>query len=82
MGKSLTVNVHEIALNNLLAVMADVSFSKNLAAKIVGGEKRLEYLVATGEIEADKKAMSPNGKWFCNAAQVLRHCKKAPRKKI
>ena len=75
MGKFLltSVNPKEILLQNILAVMANESFGKDLSAKIVGGVKKLEDLIAAGAIEAHKPNNVQNGKWFCNAAQVLRH---------
>ena len=41
---------------------------------IVGSENRLEKLVESGKIRAEKKADCQNGKWFCNGADVLRYC--------
>ncbi|MDU0248317.1 hypothetical protein RVY68_06350 [Phocaeicola vulgatus] len=35
----------------------------------------LERLIESGKIEAVKPRNSQNGKWFCNAAQVLMHCR-------
>lgn len=77
MGKFLvtSVNPKEILLENILAVMSDEYFSKDLSAKIVGGVKKLENLIAAGKIEATKPNNVQNGKWFCNAAQVLQHCR-------
>lgn len=77
MGKYLvtSVNPKEILLENILAVMSDEYFSKDLSAKIVGGVKKLEDLIAAGKIEASKPNNVQNGKWFCNAAQVLKHCR-------
>lgn len=77
MGKFLvtSVNPKEILLENILAVMSDEYFSKDLSAKIVGGVKKLENLIAAGKIEASKPNNVQNGKWFCNAAQVLQHCR-------
>lgn len=83
MGKFLvtSVNPKEILLENILAVMSDESFGKDLSAKIVGGVKKLEDLIAAGAIEAHKPNNVQNGKWFCNAAQVLRHCRNMRGKK-
>lgn len=83
MGKFLvtSVNPKEILLENILAVMSDEYFSKDLSAKIVGGVKKLEDLIAAGAIEAHKPNNVQNGKWFCNAAQVLRHCRNMRGKK-
>lgn len=77
MGKFLvtSVNPKEILLENILAVMSDEYFSKDLSAKIVGGVKKLENLIAAGKIEATKPNNVQNGKWFCNAAHVLKHCR-------
>lgn len=70
-----SVNVAAIELDNIFAVMSDEYFGKDLSAKIVGGVKKLEDLIASGKIEASKPNNVQNGKWFCNAAQVLRHCR-------
>lgn len=48
-----------------------ITFSKAVAAKIVGGEYRLEKLIRNGEIRADKPTAKQNGKWFCNGADVI-----------
>lgn len=50
-----------------------IHFSKSVAAKIVGGEYRLEKLVGKGEIRMDKPTAKQNGKWFCNGGDVIRH---------
>ena len=70
-----SVNPKEILLENILAVMSDEYFGKDLSAKIVGGVKKLEDLIAAGKIEASKPNNVQNGKWFCNAAHVLQHCR-------
>lgn len=69
------VNATEILLENILQVMSKETFCKDKAAKIVGGPKRLEALIASGEITASKPTNAQNGKWYCNAAQVLMHCR-------
>lgn len=77
MGRFLvtSVNPEEILLENIFGVLATEVFGKRLAAKIVGGTKRLEDLIASGEIEAVKPSNTQNGKWYCKADQVLRHCR-------
>lgn len=70
-----SVNPKEILLENILAVMSNEYFCKDLSAKIVGSTKKLERLIAEGKIEAKKPTNSQNGKWFCNASQVLRNCR-------
>lgn len=52
-----------------------IMFSKTTAAKIVGGEYRLERLVEQGEIDVDKPTAKQNGKWFCDGSDVIRHIK-------
>lgn len=83
MGKFhvIDVNPEAIQLQNIMAVMADESFGKDLSAKIVGGVKKLENLIASGAIEATKPNNVQNGKWFCNAAQVLQHCRNMRKRK-
>ena len=49
-------------------------------AYYVGGEKKLMNLIEAGKIESDKPTNVQNGKWHCNAAQVLLHCRCAGRK--
>lgn len=75
------VNPSEILLENILNIMSDFTFCKTEAMHIVGGEKRLTDLIAAGKIEASKPTVSQNGKWFCNAAQVLRHCRNTRNKR-
>ena len=70
-----SVNAAEIQLENIFRVMENQTFCKDTAAKIVGGVKKLEGLIAAGKIEAVKGCNAQNSKWKCNAAQVLRHCR-------
>lgn len=48
-----------------------VTFSKTLSARIVGGRYKLEKLVREGKIRIEKPSATQNGKWECNAADVL-----------
>ena len=77
MGKCLIkeLNLAEIQLENIFLVMERFNFCKDMAATIVGGPRKLEQLIASGKISAEKRSSSQNGKWQCNAAQVLRHCR-------
>lgn len=52
-----------------------LTFGKNVSAIIVGGKVKLERLVGEGKIRAEKPANAQNGKWYCNASDVLRHAK-------
>lgn len=69
------ISIEEIQLENIFSVMANESFCKDTAAKIVGGVKKLERLIESGKIAAEKPTNRQNGKWYCNAADVLRHCR-------
>lgn len=73
--------IAEILLDSILDIMSTETFSKDQSAYIVGGEKKLIRLIEAGEIECDKPSNSQNGKWMCNAAQVLRHCRRMRKKK-
>lgn len=70
-----------VLLDNIFRVMSDETFSKDKAAHIVGGEKKLCRLIEQGKIHAEKPRDSQNGKWYCNAAQVLEHCRPFKKKK-
>ena len=63
-------NTADILLDNIMRVMSGEYFGQTKAAAIVGGKKKLERLIESG-----KTRNSQNGKWFCNAAQVLMHCR-------
>ena len=52
-----------------------ITFSKAVAAKIVGGEYRLEKLVSEGKIRVEKPTAKQNGKWFCDGGDVVSHMK-------
>ena len=52
-----------------------ITFSKATAAKLVGGEYRLEKLVSEGKIRMEKPTAKQNGKWFCNGGDVISHIK-------
>lgn len=60
-------------LISLVLNRKEIQFSKAVAAKIVGGEYRLEKLVLKGEIRMEKPTCKQNGKWFCNGGDVIRN---------
>lgn len=63
----------ETRLSDILIAMERRTFGKNEAASIVGGRGRLVQLMDEGKIRIDKPTNKQNGKWFCNAADVLRY---------
>ena len=73
-------NPEAAQLENILIATENLTFCKREASAIVGGNLRLERLVAAGEIRAEKRAKAQNGKWWCNAADVLRHCRNMRKK--
>lgn len=68
-------------LNTIFTVMNSKTFGQREAAEIVGGRGRLFRLIGMEKIRAEKRTKSQNGKWFCNAADVLRHARVNYRKK-
>lgn len=62
-------------LQNILLAFEHETFSKELAAHIVGGTGKLESLIASDQVQASKPCYKQNGKWFVCAQQVLVHCK-------
>lgn len=52
-----------------------ITFSKAVAAKLVGGEYRLEKLVSEGKIRMEKPTAKQNGKWFCDGGDVIQNIK-------
>lgn len=79
-GHIKSLNIAEIQLENIYLAMDRLTFSKDTAAEIVGGRRKLLDLIADGKIHAEKCSMAQNSKWKCNAAQVLRHCRNMRKK--
>ena len=56
----------------LLVRFEAIKFSKNEACKLIGREQ-LERCVGNGRIRRERpNATSQHGKWYCNAADVIR----------
>lgn len=62
-------------LENILSVTSGMTIGKRAAARIVGGEKKLELLHVSGAVECQGKGSGQNGKWRYNLSQVLLHCR-------
>ena len=60
----------------LKIVLNNKTFGQREAADIVGGRGRLFRLVGNGSIRAEKKpANRQNGRWYCNAWDVINYAK-------
>ena len=59
----------------LKIVLNDKTFGRDQAADIVGGLSRLRDLIGRGLIRAEKPTNKQNGKWFCNAWDVVKHAR-------
>lgn len=57
----------------LKIVLNDKTFGRDQAADIVGGLSRLIDLIGKGLIRAEKRTNKQNGKWSCNAYDVIKH---------
>lgn len=74
----------DMRLANILAIMDRETFGQRKAASMVGGLGRLLKLIEEGKIRSDKPTNKQNGKWYCNAADVLKYAiikyRKSPKK--
>ena len=67
-------NEAQARLDTILRLMNNKTFGLRYSEKIVGGRARLERLIVEGKIRAEKgNTSAQNGKWLCNASDVLRH---------
>lgn len=67
-------NEAQARLDTILRLMNDKTFGLRYSEKIVGGRARLERLIVEGKIRAEKgNTSAQNGKWLCNAADMLRY---------
>ena len=62
-------------LDNILSVTAGMTIGKRTAARIVGGEKRLQRLLTDGKVECAGKGKGQSGKWLFDLSSVLQHCR-------
>ena len=62
--------------NTILRVMNSETFGLRTSERIVGGRARLMRLITAGSIRAEKvNGQAQNGKWQCNAGDVLRYAR-------
>ena len=70
------INLDAARLETIYRVMNSETFGLRKAEKIVGGRMRLLRLIEEGKIRAEKtNGKAQNGKWFCNAGDVLRYAR-------
>lgn len=72
------LNIIEPEQLNLLSIAfrkKRITFSKAVAAKLVGGKYQLEKLVSEGKIRTDKPTAKRNGKWYCDGGDVISYLK-------
>ena len=70
------INFDAARLETIYRVMNSETFGLRKAEKIVGGRTRLLRLIEEGKIRAEKtNGQAQNGKWFCNAGDVLRYAR-------
>ena len=71
-----TYNEDAARLSVILRVMNGKTFGFRYSEQIVGGRARLEQLIIEGKIRAEKvNSRAKNGKWQCNASDVLMYAK-------
>ena len=76
MNVALPYNEAEARLQTILRLMNDKTFGLRYSEKIVGGRARLSQLIVDGKVRAIKgNTSAQNGKWLCNASDVLRYAK-------
>lgn len=70
------INLSDTRLDVIYRVMNSEVFGQRQSARIVGGRRRLMQLITDGKIRAEKQnGQAQNGKWFCNAGDVLRYAR-------
>ena len=75
MTKSFDIRTEE-RYETIMRVMNDMTFGLRYSERIVGGRGRLMSLIEQGHIRAEKgNGSAQNGKWLCNASDVLRYAK-------
>ena len=70
------INIEALQLETIYRVMNAETFGLRESQRIVGGHKRLMRLIEEGKIRAEKvNSQAQNGKWQCNAGDVLRYAR-------
>ena len=70
------INLDSTRLEVIYRIMNGEVFGLKQASRIVGGQSRLMRLIEEGKVRAEKRnATAQNGKWMCNAGDVLRYAR-------
>ena len=70
------INLDSVKLDVIYRIMNGETFGLKKSERIVGGHARLMRLIEEGKIRAEKvNGKAQNGKWFCNAGDVLRYAR-------
>lgn len=70
------INLEAAKLDVIYRVMNSETFGLRKSERIVGGRSRLMRLIEEGKIRAEKvNSQARNGKWMCNAGDVLRYAR-------
>lgn len=70
------INLDAARLDVIYRVMNSEVFGLKKASRIVGGHSRLMRLIEEGKVRAEKRnSTAQNGKWMCNAGDVLRYAR-------
>lgn len=70
------INLEAAKLDVIYRIMNSETFGLRKSERIVGGHNRLMRLIEEGKIRAEKvNASAQNGKWQCNAGDVLRYAR-------
>ena len=69
------INLDAARLDVIYRVMNGEVFGLKKASRIVGGQSRLMRLIEEGKVRAEKHSTAQNGKWMCNAGDVLRYAR-------
>ena len=72
----MTNSLDSLKLDVIYRIMNGETFGLRQSERIVGGRTRLLRLIEEGKIRAEKtNGRAQNGKWFCNASDVLRYAR-------
>ena len=63
----------EYRIMTIETTLSNEVFSKTVASRIVGGRSILNKLIVNGKIRVEKPTNKQNGKWYCNAGDVIRN---------